>query len=111
MPWDTPETWDREALEYHRKLIALRHAHPALRRGTYRRLYAQGEVYVFERQLGDETLLVAVNAGEGAQGVTLAAAPAGALVYGKGEATMQRDGVRLSIEARSGAIWLQGSEK
>jgi cyclomaltodextrinase / maltogenic alpha-amylase / neopullulanase len=55
--------WDREVLEYHRSLIALRHAHPALRTGDYRVLYAEGLVYVFARVLNQEVAIVAVNAG------------------------------------------------
>jgi neopullulanase len=42
----------------------LRKAYPALRRGTFTRLYAAGQVYAFARQLGDETLIVVLNAGQ-----------------------------------------------
>lgn len=56
-------TWDREILEYHRQLIALRHAYPALRTGDYQVLHAQGLVYVFARTLGSEEIVVAVNTG------------------------------------------------
>ncbi len=55
--------WDRELLEYHRQLIALRHQYLALRIGTYRVLAAAGNVYVFARKLADEELIVAVNVG------------------------------------------------
>ncbi|HIK54996.1 MAG TPA: DUF3459 domain-containing protein [Synechococcales cyanobacterium M55_K2018_004] len=56
--------WDQELLQYHRELIALRHAHPALRIGTYRSVLAMENLYVFARTLDDETLIVAVNVGE-----------------------------------------------
>jgi cyclomaltodextrinase / maltogenic alpha-amylase / neopullulanase len=55
--------WDRELLEYHRQLIAIRHAHPALRIGTYRVLYAQGNAYVFVRTLDSAEIVVAINTG------------------------------------------------
>ncbi len=55
--------WDREILDYHRKLISLRHAYPALRTGDYRVLFAEVTMYVFARVLGDKELLVAVNIG------------------------------------------------
>lgn len=55
--------WDREILNTHRHLIALRHTHPCLRTGDYQVLYTQGELYVFARTLDTEELVVAVNAG------------------------------------------------
>ena len=67
-PWEHPETWNAEARAYHREFIALRQAHPALRHGTYQRLAptkeaTTGMVYAFARQYGDETIIVAINAG------------------------------------------------
>jgi cyclomaltodextrinase / maltogenic alpha-amylase / neopullulanase len=59
-PWDEAQ-WDHELREYHRRLIALRHAHPALQAGSYRTLYAQdGKVAVF-RQEGADQAIVALN--------------------------------------------------
>jgi cyclomaltodextrinase len=59
--WDKPHTWDMQALEYHKQLIAMRHAHPALRTGAYHRLHADEESYVFARTNADEALLIAIN--------------------------------------------------
>jgi cyclomaltodextrinase / maltogenic alpha-amylase / neopullulanase len=56
-------SWEREILNTHRQLIALRHTHPCLRTGDYQVLYAQGELYVFARTFNTEELVVAVNAG------------------------------------------------
>jgi cyclomaltodextrinase len=109
MPWDKPETWDQAALDYHRALIALRHAHPALRRGTYRRLYAEGLVYVFERQLLGETVTVAVNAGEAAQAARFAARGLGERVYGEAQATAEGDWVGVRLPPRSGAVWARAA--
>ena len=55
--------WQREVLDYHRKLIALRHNYPALRTGSYHVLHAHAAVYVFARILDSEEIIVALNAG------------------------------------------------
>src|SRR5262245_42480521 len=69
--WDRPETWDMGMLEFHKRLIALRRAHPALRTGAYRRLYADADIYAFARVGDDEALLVAVNMAEAPRKVTV----------------------------------------
>jgi cyclomaltodextrinase / maltogenic alpha-amylase / neopullulanase len=111
MPWEHPKQWRQEVLAYHKTLIAVRHAHPALRRGQYVQLYAAGDVYVFLRQLGAEALVVAVNSGEDAATVTFAApaleAAGGSLVsvYGPDSAALEQGTVTLTLGARSGSIW------
>jgi cyclomaltodextrinase len=55
--------WNLDLLACHRQLIALRHAHLALRIGEYRFLGAAGMVYVFARISDGNELIVAVNAG------------------------------------------------
>jgi len=65
-PWDESR-WDHELRDYVRSCIALRHAHPALRRGELRRLYAAAGVYAYGRRSEDETLVVVVNASPEAQ--------------------------------------------
>ena len=61
-PWDQAD-WDMDLLHDFQKLIALRKARPALRRGTYDGLLADGDVHVHLRQLGDDSVVVALNAG------------------------------------------------
>jgi glycosidase len=63
-PWDHSDRWNHDLLRFHREVIALRRAHPALRTGAYRRLFADGSIYAFARSLDDETLVVAINAGD-----------------------------------------------
>jgi cyclomaltodextrinase / maltogenic alpha-amylase / neopullulanase len=41
----------------------LRHNHPALRRGTYQRLYAKDNIFAFIRNLNNELLLIVINSG------------------------------------------------
>ena len=60
--WDASQ-WNIKLFDYVKRCIALRKAHPALRRGEYKRLFAQGNVYVFGRRLSDEVLLIVLNAG------------------------------------------------
>ena len=51
-------------LEYFRQLIALRHAHSALRHGAFQQLYADQQQYAFLRRDSSETLVVVLNAAE-----------------------------------------------
>ena len=60
-PWHRTETWDTELLHEFQRLIALRRARPALRRGTYKIVAAAAELFAHARQLGDETLIVVFN--------------------------------------------------
>lgn len=59
-PWDERQ-WNHALRDFVKRCTALRHAHPALRRGTYTRLHAADEVYAFARRLADETLVVILN--------------------------------------------------
>ena len=67
-PWD-PSQWDHDLLAFVKKCIALRHAHPALRRGAYERLYANDGVYVFGRKLNGDVLVIALNVTSGTRSV------------------------------------------
>jgi neopullulanase len=92
-PWDESR-WDLDLREYVKRCIRLRHDHPALRRGSYTRVYSHQRVYAFLRQWEDNVLLVALNAAEEARVVNL---PAGALVQ---DGTAMEDvwsGERLEI--------------
>jgi cyclomaltodextrinase len=61
-PWDEG-CWDQELLDYVRRCIALRKAHPALCRGDLNWLFARQDVVAYGRRLDGETLLVLLNAG------------------------------------------------
>jgi alpha-glucosidase len=54
---------DRSIYQLHRRLIALRRQHPALRVGSYRPIAAEGDVLAFVREAGEERILVALNMG------------------------------------------------
>jgi hypothetical protein len=60
-PWHDRDSWDREMLAYFKEVIALRHAHQALRRGHFYQLYAEDGVFAFARRDDVETLVVVLN--------------------------------------------------
>jgi cyclomaltodextrinase / maltogenic alpha-amylase / neopullulanase len=59
-PWDETR-WDTSLLHDFQRMISLRHARPALRRGTYTTLSAKGDVHTHLRHLGSESIVVAIN--------------------------------------------------
>ena len=61
-PWNEKD-WDQELHDFVKQLIKLRLDHPALRRGTYQRLYARDDVFAYSRRSADETVIVVINAG------------------------------------------------
>ncbi|MDF1521369.1 MAG: glycoside hydrolase family 13 protein [Trueperaceae bacterium] len=61
MPWGRTGTWDAARLATFRDLIALRHAHPALRTGDLEVTYAHHGVVAYRRRLGEDDLLVVAN--------------------------------------------------
>lgn len=103
--------WNRDILESHRHLIALRHTYTALRTGSYKVLFAEGLVYVFVRRLGAEEIIVAINADtESAQisveATDLLSQPTQVL-YGSAEASWgssDSHNLSLKLPARSGCI-------
>ncbi len=58
-------------LVLHRRLLALRRAHPSLAVGDLALLDAGGDVLAFERRSGDERLLVALNLGHASHELSL----------------------------------------
>lgn len=62
-PWDASH-WDRDLLAYAKDVIALRKRLPALRRGSYHRLYSAEGVFAFGRQWENEAMVIALNASD-----------------------------------------------
>ncbi len=105
--------WDLDTLEYHQKLIALRHQYPALRTGNYQILYAEDAVYVFARVLKSEVVIVAINVDSSEITVkfpipNLPNQPAN-LVYGDGTVSWQTSSgencLELSLPSRNVGIF------
>ena len=59
-PWDTSR-WNVELLGFFQEAIALRRAHPALRTGEMKTLYAADQALVFARWLPGEAIMIAIN--------------------------------------------------
>ncbi len=57
MPWDAPETWDRELLEAYRRLAELRRSSDALARGGIRYVHATTDAVAYLRETRTEQLL------------------------------------------------------
>ena len=108
----TTEKWDNQVLEYHKKLIAIRNQYPALRTGSYQVLFAEENVYVFARILGDEEIIVGVNIGMEAAKVNVSASKLKSqpnkIVYGSCEISWQGENesgkLELDLPARKGSI-------
>lgn len=60
MVWE-PERWKGDIRATVHRLLALRRAHPVLRRGTFEVAYAEDRVFSFYRVLGNERVLVVLN--------------------------------------------------
>jgi alpha-glucosidase len=57
MPWSRPETWDTEALEGYRQLIALRRRSRALARGGIRYVHVSTDAIAYLREADAESVL------------------------------------------------------
>ncbi len=62
-PWD-PSDWNSSLLGHLNSCIQLRKEHEVLRHGDFRSLFAEGDLYVFARMLGDAVAIIALNAGD-----------------------------------------------
>jgi glycosidase len=108
-PWDESR-WNTELRDYVKRCIALRHAHPALRRGDYTRLHTRDEVYAFGRRLKDETMIVVLNNGLHEANVTidvtkyLAEGTRMTDVWGNTPVTIENGKLPVRMAGRSGTV-------
>jgi alpha-glucosidase len=56
-----PKHWDQDLRTWVRTLAGIRRAHPALRRGAYQTLLADGDLFACARILEDEVVLLILN--------------------------------------------------
>jgi cyclomaltodextrinase / maltogenic alpha-amylase / neopullulanase len=112
-PWHRPETWDKELFHDFQRMIALRHAHPSLRRGTFTILYAADDVFAYARQLDGETILIALNVSKSTRRLDLplldlvAEGHVFEEVWEKGSAKVERGSIHgLELAPRSGRVFL-----
>lgn len=97
-PWERSDEWNKTIYQSVRELIDLRRREVALRRGTYRHLHSEGDVYAFERVHDDGTIVVAVNASTGSARLDLGVADR---LWGE---TTPIEGV-VELPPRSAGIW------
>jgi len=113
-PWHDEAAWDRDLLDFTRRAIALRKAHPALRRGRYETLYAHEDVVIVGRQVEGDAVVIAFNAGRETQNITCAVddyLPDGALtdVWAGLPARVSHGTLRhLALPPRSAAVLARG---
>ena len=110
-PWDERH-WNHDLRAYFKRCIELRKAHPVLRRGSFTLLAAADSAYVYLRQLTDEMMVVALNAGDQPLAVNF---PAGQVlqngmilrdVWSDETARIERGRiVGGQLPARAGIVW------
>ena len=82
-------------LNFYKAMLSLRKAHPALAAGSYERELVQGKVMSFQRALGGERVVVAINYGTTAASASITGLPANATL----DSTYPADGADLLADA------------
>jgi glycosidase len=106
--------WDRDLLAFVAGAMRLRRSDVALRRGSFRVLAAEGSAMAFERALGSDRLVVALNAGASSARLDVSAADTRGLVPvvlpGWPDARIEpsEGGAAVELPGRSGSVhrWL-----
>ena len=98
-PWDKSQ-WDMDLFEYAKACIALRNAQKPLRRGDYKRIYAEDDMMAFARTLKDESVIVAFNASTTTKSFEYKFEKNPRVLFGKPEVS----GQQITIPARSGVV-------
>ena len=109
-PWDK-KNWNRELLTYLKTLTALRKSQPALRGGTFHRLFVDSNIYAFGRRLGNERVIVVMNASASTHNVNIPVSSIGVpngpvtTLFGEGKARVSEGQVHgLKLAPRSGIV-------
>ena len=106
MPWQR-EKWDTGLFTFVRDVIGLHKSHVALRRGTYRTLLAEGELYAFERVHESERLIAAFNTATTASTLTMSleqAATQPQILFGDAQATFHDGALTIQAGPRAGVV-------
>ena len=96
-PWDE-NMWDKDLHEYAKACIALRKEHAALRRGEYKRVYAEGEAMAFMRSYKNENVTVAFNVSNEEKSIELSFEKKPHILFGRPVIS----GDKITIPPRSG---------
>jgi cyclomaltodextrinase len=103
--------WDRTVLEFHKELMQIRNLYAALRRGSYKTVYAENMLFLFQRQFEEEMILTAVNSGDHEDQVVLSDAQLlrymkNQKVFGKGDLIRDSSGnYYIKIPPRSSGMF------
>jgi neopullulanase len=97
--WDTSK-WDTDLLEYAKACIALRKEHKSLRRGEYKRIYAEGDVMAFVREHKDEKIITVFNVSDEERTIHLEVGNKPKVLFGEPKIV----GNEIRIPARSGVV-------
>jgi alpha-glucosidase len=115
MRWDEA-AWDTDLRTHFQKLIHLRRTAPALRRGGFQQVYAEGGLLVYQRQSPEQRLLVVAYRGpEALQNVEVPVWHAGLAdgttlsdLLGNSTLTVQNGVIRVDGLERGAALVLEG---
>jgi glycosidase len=112
-PWDESR-WNQDLRTYIKNLISIRKRYAVLRQGSFTHLLSDDRrrSYAFARQLGDENILVAINASSVKHNLRL---PVGSMSFMEGqilrdllsssEYRVSGENISISLPPRSG-VWL-----
>jgi glycosidase len=92
MPWNTP---DADLLDFYRRLIALRHAEPALQTGPRQTFHADDCTVAYIRSDGERSLLIALNLSDQPQTISLPALWTRTLFATDPQAKLQKGKIHL----------------
>ncbi|MFQ5398646.1 MAG: glycoside hydrolase family 13 protein [Anaerolineae bacterium] len=105
-PWHAPSSWNQELRQEVKQAIELRRATPALRRGDFRILHADDSVVVYQREVHQQTAVIAFNTAEEEREFlcpdSIRQLLAEKLVSAGGPL---QPGQRVTLPGRSGRIW------
>ena len=99
-PWELKDKWDIDLLEFTKACTALRTKYISLRRGVYKRLYAEGEVMAFERTHQKERLIISLNTSNEVKTIELDFNKKPSVLFGKPKIS----GNKITIPPRSGIV-------
>jgi cyclomaltodextrinase / maltogenic alpha-amylase / neopullulanase len=104
--------FDDDLFGFYRAVIALRHRHPSLRRGTFEVIAVDDAVgaLAFAREYQGERLLVVINRGDGTARLDLPEAPTDLLMVTPGGQAIRATGTEgggteIAVPARTGAVY------
>ena len=98
-PWDESK-WDKDLLEYAKACISLRKEHASLRRGEYKRVYAEGDVMAYARSYKNENITIAFNVSNEDKTIELTFSKKPHVLFGKPVVA----GNQVTIPPRSGVV-------